>query len=314
MTGELQRCYDYLKEQHLNLKCLCFGPRRKRLAEAPGQQHLLDTDGTTSIAAELADPLPVEQPTEQKRKKGHGRRRILKHLPRMEVPHDVPRKDRVCACGRDKVRIGKDVTEQVDYVPGRMTVYRHLYPKYVCPCCKDGVTSAPPAPSPIARGMAGPGLLSYIFVNKFAIHLPTYRQQDVLSHYGFFVPCCKFCDWLAKCVEGVSPLVELMHERALMSLVFNADETPVRMLDRTRTQPERAISGSTSATAANLTRFTTIAIRGAATGRPRSSRTFGVTCRRTLIRLMNRWSWSQPVESFRSVAGPTRAVSSSMRG
>ncbi len=82
--------------------------------------------------------------------------------------------------------------------------------------------------------MAGPGLLSYIFVNKFAIHLPTYRQQDVLSHYGFFVPCCKFCDWLAKCVEGVSPLVELMHERALMSLVFKADETPVRMLDRTR--------------------------------------------------------------------------------
>jgi transposase len=232
-NGELQRSYDCLKEQYLAIKRLCFGPRRERLAEAPGQQHLFDTDGTTSLAAELADPLPAEEPTEHKRKRGHGRRQIPEHLPRTAVPHDVPPQDRVCACGRDKVCIGEDVTEQVDYVPGRMTVYRHVYPKYACPCCKDGVTSAPPAPSPIARGMAGPGLLSYVLVNKFAIHLPTYRQQDVLSHYGFFVARSTLCDWLAQCAQGLQPLVDLMRERALMSLVMNADETPVSVLDRT---------------------------------------------------------------------------------
>ncbi len=102
----------------------------------------------------------------------------------MEFRHDVPLEDRVCACGREKSCIGEDVTEQVEIESAKITVHRHVYPKYACPCCKDGVTSAPPVPSPIARGMAGPGLLSYIIVNKYGIHLPTYRQQDVLTHHG----------------------------------------------------------------------------------------------------------------------------------
>jgi transposase len=233
-NGELQRSYDCLKEQYIALKRLCFGPRRERLTEAPGQQHLFDTDGAATISVELADPLPAEEPTKHKPKRGHGRRQIPAHLPRTEVPHDVPPEALVCDCGREKVRIGEDVTEQVDLEPAKITVYRHVYPKYACPCCKNGVTSAPPAPSPIERGMAGPGLLSYILVNKFAIHLPTYRQQDILTHHGFFVARSTLCDWLAQCAQGLSPLVDLMRERALMSLVLNADETPVSVLDRTR--------------------------------------------------------------------------------
>jgi transposase len=109
-----------------------------------------------------------------------------------------------------------------------------VYPKYACPCCKNGVTSAPSASSPIARGMAGPERLSYIFINKFAIHLPTYRQQDVLTRHGFFVARSTLCDWLAQCAQGLQPLVDLMRERALISLSLNADETPVSVLDPTR--------------------------------------------------------------------------------
>src|SRR5260370_13300482 len=89
-NGELQRSYDCLKEQYIALKRLCFGPRRERLAEAAGQQHLFDTEGTASIAAELADPLPAEEPAEHTRKRGHGRRQIPAHLPRTELRHDVP--------------------------------------------------------------------------------------------------------------------------------------------------------------------------------------------------------------------------------
>jgi len=233
-NGELQRSYDCLKEQYEAMKRLWLGPRRERLAEAPGQQHLFDTDGTVSLASELPIPPPAEEPAEQKRKKGHGRRQIPEHLPRTEVPHDVSAEAKICDCGREKVRIGEDVTEQVDYVPGKLTVYRHVYPKYACPCCKNGVTSPPPAPSPIERGMAGPGLLAYIFVNKFSDHLPTYRQQDILARHGFLVARSTLCDWLAQCAQGLQPLVDLMRERALMSLVLNADETPVSVLDPTR--------------------------------------------------------------------------------
>jgi transposase len=232
-TGELQRSYDCLKEQYLALKRLYFGPRRERLVEAPGQQHLFDSDLVSPIAPEPAGPSPDQEPAERKPKRGHGRRQIPEHLPRTEVPHDVPPEARVCDCGREKVRIGEDITEQLDYVPGRVQVFRHVYPKYACPCCKNGVTSAPPAASPIERGMAGPGLLAYIFVNKFSDHLPTYRQQDVFARHGIFLARSTLCDWLAQCARGLRPLVDLMRERVLLSSVINADETPVSVLDRT---------------------------------------------------------------------------------
>ena len=73
------------------------------------------------------------------------------------------------------------MTEQLEYEPGKMYVLRHIYPKYACSCCKDGVTSAERVASPIERGLAGPGLLAYVIVNKFSDHLPLYRQQDVLA-------------------------------------------------------------------------------------------------------------------------------------
>jgi transposase len=233
-NGELQRSYDCLKEQYEAMKRLWLGPRRERLTEAPGQQHLFNIAGTISPVSELPILPPAQEATEPKRKKGHGRRQIPEHLPRTIVPHDVPPEARICDCGREKVCIGEDVTEKVDLEPAKITVYRHVYPKYACPCCKNGVTSAPPAPSPIERGIAGPGLLAYVFVNKFAIHLPTYRQQDLLTHHGFFVARSTLCDWLAQCAQGLRPLVDLMQERALMSLVLNADETPVSVLDPTR--------------------------------------------------------------------------------
>src|SRR5580658_10682691 len=73
-NGELQRSYDCLTEQYEAMKRLWLGPRRERLTEAPGQQHLFDIAGTISPASELLILPPAEEATEPKRKKGHGRR------------------------------------------------------------------------------------------------------------------------------------------------------------------------------------------------------------------------------------------------
>ena len=150
-TEELRRSYACLKEEYLALKRLFFGPRRERLPEAPGQLHLFHTDAPPSVLDEAAKPQPAEQSFPRKRRKGHGRRAIPDHLPRTDVPHDVPRDARVCDCGREKARIGEDVTEQLEYEPGKLFVFRHIYPKYACSSCKDSVTSAGPAANPIER-------------------------------------------------------------------------------------------------------------------------------------------------------------------
>src|SRR6478735_3154413 len=72
-TEELQRSYACLKEEYLALKRLLFGPRRERLAEAPGQGHLFATESMASTppdpdASDPSDPAPA------KHLKGHGRR------------------------------------------------------------------------------------------------------------------------------------------------------------------------------------------------------------------------------------------------
>ena len=233
-TEEMQRSYACLKEEYLVLKRMLFGPRRERLAEAPGQQHLFDDGVPPPPPDEPAPPAADEESPSCKRKKGHGRRQIPDHLPRKDVPHDVSPAELVCDCGREKSRIGEDVTEQLEYEPGKMFVLRHIYPKYACSCCKDGVTSAEPVANPIARCLAGPGLLAYVIVNKFSDHLPLYRQQDRMARHGIFVSRSTLCGWLAQCAQLLRPLVELMAERVVQSDVINADETPVRVLDPSR--------------------------------------------------------------------------------
>ena len=102
-TERIARSYACLKEEYLVLKRLLFGPRRERLPEAAGQQHLFDDDAPPPPPVESADAAPDEESPSRKRKKGHGRRQIPDHLPRTDVPHDVPPEERVCDCGRDKV-------------------------------------------------------------------------------------------------------------------------------------------------------------------------------------------------------------------
>jgi transposase len=231
-TEELQRSYACLKEEYLTLKRLLFGPRRERLPEAPGQGHLFDAEPVTSTPPEPASDPGESAPA--KRRKGHGRRPIADHLPRRDVLHDVPEEDRTCGCGRDKARIGEDVTEQLDYIPGKIEVLRHIYPKYACSRCKDGVTTAPTASGPIAGGLAAPGLLAHVLVSKFLEHMPLYRQQDELARAGILVSRSTLCGWLEQCAQLFKPLVELMHKEVLRSEVIQGDETPVPVLDRSR--------------------------------------------------------------------------------
>jgi transposase len=232
-TEELERSHACLKEEYLALKRLLFGPRRERLPEAPGQQHLFDNEVPPPPPDESGAAALDEQSPSRKRRKGHGRQQIPDHVPRRDVPHDVSPEERVCDCGREKARIGEDVTEQLEYEPGKMWVLRHIYPKYACSCCKDGVTSAERAAGPIEGGLAGPGLLAYVIVNKFSDHLPLYRQQDVMARHGIFLSRSTLCGWLAQCAVLLAPLVQLMRQRVVQSDLINADETPVRVLDRT---------------------------------------------------------------------------------
>jgi transposase len=232
-SDERERAFACLKEELLILKRKLFGPRRERLPDDPGQGHLFDVAPPSSTSAEPdADDFAKADPPKARRRR--GRRPIPDHVSRTDVPHEVPEADQRCACGRMKTKIGEDITEQLDFVPSKIVVLRHIYPKYACSCCQDGVTRAPTAPAPIPGGLPTAGLLAHIIVNKFFAHLPLYRQQDELARAGIFFPRSTLCDWIMRSGELLKPLVDLMHMEVLRSRAIQGDETPVPVLDPTR--------------------------------------------------------------------------------
>jgi len=95
---------------------------------------------------------------------------------------------------------------------------------------KDGVSCPPPPERPIARGIAGPGLIAQIGVSKFGDQLPLYRQEDIFVRHGLHLSRSTLCDWVSAAAELLEPLYERQRRLALQSAVLWTDDTPVTVL------------------------------------------------------------------------------------
>ena len=130
-----------------------------------------------------------------------------------------------------RCRIGEEVREQLEYVPASLIVIEHIRPKYACPDCAANVVIADRLPEPIEKGLPGPGLLAHVITNKYADHLPLYRQEGILKRQGVEISRSTMCDWMATAAELVSPIVKLMLAKILTSMVVQNDDTPVKVQD-----------------------------------------------------------------------------------
>jgi transposase len=182
-------------------------------------------------------PDPVPQPTPspsapQPKKKGHGRKPLPASLPRKPVMHDVPPEERPCPdCGAMRQCIGTEVREQLEYVPASLIVIKHIRPKYACPDCAAHIVIADRLPEPIEKGLPGPGLMAHVITNKYADHLPLYRQVGILLRQGIEISRSTLCDWMAVAAELLQPIVTLMMAKILQSRVVQNDDTPVKVQD-----------------------------------------------------------------------------------
>jgi transposase len=232
--SQLQQKHDELAETLALFRRYIFGPRRERLVDDPNQRHLFDLH---DAAGELEPPGPVKPDTaaaEERPKATRSHRRVsLDHLPHIRVEHDVAEKEKTCSCcGGAKTRIGEDLSRVLDFTPAKLEVHVHVLPKYACPKCRDGVVSPPVPHKPIPGGIAGPGLVSYVLVSKFADHLPLYRLEDILTRHGVFLARSTLCDWVRNAALLLSPLAELQRTLVLQSPVIWTDDTHVITLER----------------------------------------------------------------------------------
>ena len=173
------------------------------LREHLGQLELsLEELEEDQAAGERPDE-PAAVTSEVKRRR--GRRRLPEHLPRTDVVH-AP--SCVCpACGGAMRKVGEDVTETLDYIPGRFEVIRHVRPAFSCRRCET-MAQAPMPSLPIDRGRPGPGLLAHVLVSKYCDHLPLYRQAQIYAREGVDLDRATLADWVGKAAWLLQPLID----------------------------------------------------------------------------------------------------------
>jgi len=160
-----------------------------------------------------------------------GRRRPPAWMERVEVLHDLPEAEKVCANdGSALVEISRETSEQIEFIPATARVLVHVRPKYGCPHCKTGVRIAPMPPQPIPKSLASPSLLAFIAVSKYADALPLYRQEGILERIGVDLSRATLASWMVRCGELVQPLINLMRERLLAHGFVQCDESRYQVL------------------------------------------------------------------------------------
>ena len=185
----------------------------------------LEEDNAQRLAAIPAVAEAIETAAERSAKP--ARRPLPEHLPREEIVH--PGACTCPQCGGALHKIGVDVTETLDYVPGRFKVVRHVREAFACRACETVVQT--PAPHhTIARGRAGPGLLAHIVVSKFDDHLPLYRQAEIYARDGISLETSTLSGWVGATAAALAPLVEALRHDVMGSDVLHGDDTPVPVL------------------------------------------------------------------------------------
>ena len=118
-----------------HLRRIRFGAKSEALSQP--QFSLFEEDWQTDVAAIEAEieqlPLPVPQ---KPKRASAGRQPLPDHLPRIEHRHE-PQSCQCKQCGSDLVKIGENVSEQLDVKPAKFFVHRHIRPQYAWPSLRN---------------------------------------------------------------------------------------------------------------------------------------------------------------------------------
>lgn len=218
----------HLQEQLILLKKQRFGKSSEKLDSQIAELEVRIEECELLEAASDQVREDKQDSTKEKSKNIPKRQKLPENLERID---EVLNPDPICPdCGGESFRkIADDISESLEYIPASFKVIRHIRPRCVCIDCEK-IVQAYPASKPIAKGMAGPGLLAHILVQKYCNHLPFYRQSEIYAREGIELSRSTMASWAGQCAVLLRPLVEEIKKSIFASSHIHGDDTTVKVL------------------------------------------------------------------------------------
>lgn len=203
-----------------------FGSSSEKLDLAQLQLLLL-----SEAPGAAAEPLPSPNPTPRApRTRPPKAPRLPDNLP---VVEEVIDPEPVKAQPEKWRQIGQEVTEQLDYEPGRFLKRRTVRRTYVHRTEPERAPLTAPLPPCLQeRGLAAPGLLAQVLVSKYCDHLPLYRQEQIYAQrHGLNLPRQTLARWVELAADWLRPIYDQIRTGVLAGGYVQIDETPVEYLE-----------------------------------------------------------------------------------
>jgi transposase len=222
--------YSNLRHELDQLKRLVFGSRHERFIPSTSQEQL--ALGLAVEKMETPSPVAVQTIEYTRKQKKESTDKI--QTGRMKLPADLPREQVILEPQQDvsgMKKIGEEITEELERIPGKLFVRQYVRPKYAKPQGEGVVIAELPA-RPIDKGIPGPGLLAQIVIDKYTDHLPIYRQLQRFEREGMRLSSSTLTDWISATCALLEPLYDTLKKKVLSVDYLQADETPIKVLDK----------------------------------------------------------------------------------
>ena len=230
---KLEQEKEELEQTIKELMHRLYGRRSERHIASPDQLSLDFGEGEPVVVIpDVTDDETFVAEHEAKKKRRKKKQRggqFPEHLERrvQRIEPVLPEGVRIEDCEL----LGVDVVEVLDFERPRLWVRRIEYPKYKIPSRPElNIQQGPREASLIPGGSFGFGIAAEVLFNKFALHLPLYRQQDPFAQLGWAPNRSTLCQIAINSTELLRPLAELEIERILAASVIHTDDTEVTLL------------------------------------------------------------------------------------
>ena len=228
LVSERDATIQKLINEVIALRRRLFGRSSERFVPEDPSQLSLAFDGQESLPEELeveAQEIEVSYTRKKENKKQPVRNAIPGHIRREEVviePEYIP---------EGSVRIGEEVTEKLEYVPGEVFVKRTIRPKYALPQ-GGGIKIADLPTQVLPRSNAGASLLAYLLISKYMDHLPFYRQLEIFKRQKIILAASTVNGWFSDSVDLLRLLYETLKKEVLSSDYIQIDESTIPVMDK----------------------------------------------------------------------------------